>query len=67
MVEMNLTRRSAYEGLHAIGVEGKLSITPSAYATRYSFRGDAQAAALRVKSVWRHAAKRFVESGNEVN
>jgi len=50
MVEMNLTRRSAFEGLHAIGIEGNLAITPSAYATRYSFRGDAQAAALASKA-----------------
>jgi sarcosine oxidase subunit gamma len=50
MVEMNLARRSAFEGLHAIGVEGKLSIAPSPYATRYSFRGDAQAAALASKA-----------------
>ena len=50
MVEMNLTRRSAFEGLHAIGIEGKLAIMPSAYATRYSFRGDAQAASLASKA-----------------
>ena len=50
MVEMNLTRRSAFEGLHAIGVEGKLAITPSPFATRYSFRGDAEAAALASKA-----------------
>jgi sarcosine oxidase subunit gamma len=50
MVETTLTRRSAFEGLHAIGIDGKLAITPAAYATRYSFRGDQEAAALASKA-----------------
>ena len=50
MVELNVTRRSAFEGLHAIGVAGKVSATPSAFATRFSFRGDHQAAALASKA-----------------
>mgnify|MGYP003328677419 FL=1 len=44
MVELNVTRRSAFEGLHAIGVSGKVSATQSAFATRFSFRGDHEAA-----------------------
>lgn len=50
MVELNVTRRSAFEGLHAIGVAGKVSATQSTFATRFSFRGDHQAAALASKA-----------------
>ena len=50
MVDMPVIRRSAFEGLHAIGIDGKLAITPSAYMTRYSFRGDKDAAALASKA-----------------
>jgi sarcosine oxidase subunit gamma len=44
MVDLNVTRRSAFEGLHAIGVAGKVSVAQSAFATRFSFRGDHEAA-----------------------
>lgn len=44
MVELTVTRRSAFDGLHAIGVAGKVSATPAAFATRFSFRGDHEAA-----------------------
>lgn len=50
MVELSVTRRSAFEGLHAIGVAGKVSATPSSFATRFSFRGDHHAAALASKA-----------------
>ncbi len=39
-----LKRRSAFEGLHPIQVEGAVTVSPTAYATRFSFRGDAKAA-----------------------
>lgn len=50
MVELTVTRRSAFEGLHAIGVAGKVSATPAAFATRFSFRGDHHAASLVSKA-----------------
>ena len=50
MVDLNVTRRSAFEGLHAIGVAGKVSVAQSAFATRFSFRGDHEAAARASKA-----------------
>ena len=50
MVELTVTRRSAFEGLHAIGVDAKLAITPHPFGTRFSFRGDQNAASLASKA-----------------
>ncbi len=44
MSDLKITRRSAFEGLHPIQVEGSVTVAPTPYATRFSFRGDAKAA-----------------------
>lgn len=44
MVETIAKRRSAFEGLHPIRVDSKVAVTPNADATRFSFRGSAEAA-----------------------
>ena len=44
MSDSKITRRSAFEGLHPIQVEGAVTVAPTPYATRFSFRGDSKAA-----------------------
>jgi sarcosine oxidase subunit gamma len=50
MVETIAQRRSAFEGLHPIRVDGKVTVTPDAHATRFSFRGSADAASACSKA-----------------
>lgn len=50
MVETIAQRRSAFEGLHPIRVDGKVTLTPDGPATRFSFRGSADAAAACSKA-----------------
>lgn len=50
MSETIAQRRSAFDGLHPIRVDGKVTVTPEAYATRFSFRGSAEAASTCSKA-----------------
>lgn len=50
MSETIAQRRSAFEGLHPIRVDGKVTVTPQAHATRFSFRGSTEAASACSKA-----------------
>ena len=51
MSETIAKRRSAFEGLHPIRVDGKVTVTPQAHTTRYVFRGSTDAAASCSKAL----------------
>ena len=50
MSDLMLKRRSAFDGLNPIRVEGAVTVTSLPSATRFSFRGDAKAASACSKA-----------------